>query len=150
MLQIVWAVLLYTKKKEINDMSNISNLEMSTAVASHPKVSLKSSLFGLFKTYYYEPSKSELATDQKYLNEDNFGQLSIIANKTDKNQQEMPESLSPIHYSSVCNHRLDICKSEDNNFIALQLFTYKDYLYEPASKVFFFEGNVAQRLAKII
>ena len=131
-------------------MSNISNLKMSTAVASHPKVSLKSNLFGIFKTYYYEPSKSELATDQKYLNEDNFRQLSIIASKTDKNQQEMPDTSAPIHYSSVCNHRLDICKSADNNFIALQLFTYEDYLYKPVSKVYFFEGNAAQRLAKII
>ena len=52
---------------------------------------------------------------------------------------------------AVGNVELDVCLSQDKNFVALQLLQFGDeYAYHPISSPAFFEGEQAQLVSKFL
>lgn len=125
-------------------MPSIKNLEMAAAVSNHPHVAVKSAFFGLSTKAEYKPTHSAIRAIQQDYSADNGDLLrSLITSRSD--QLAAFVSKHPhIDHVGMGPVRLEACLSDDNQFAALQLFSYSDFEYRPVTEARFFEGADAE------
>ncbi len=131
-------------------MANFNNLQMANALLAHEKLSVKSTLFGLKKQLVYFPTGSPLKVIKDNYHADAIDQLQRVINSDSKG---LAAAVKSFHAKKqpIGNVELDICVSEDKNFVALQLLRFGDeYAYHPITGPVFFEGEQAQLVSSIL
>ena len=123
---------------------------MANALLAHEKLSVKSILFGLKKRLVYIHTGSQVKVIRDNYHADAVNQLQRIIESDDKGLAAAVKSFRA-KKQPIGNVELDICLSEDKNFVALQLLRFGDeYAYHPITEPAFFEGEQAQLVSSIL
>ena len=129
-------------------MSSIKNLEMANALSALSCVTIKKSLFG--QTAVYEPTQSPLKVKtleyapaegerMERLLKLPMGNLMLDIQKNGKPQPTV-----------IGHHRLEVCVSKDQQFVALQLFAFVDFKYNAVTELLTYEGDNAAVILQLI
>jgi len=124
-------------------MSNFTTLPMAKEVAKHPSLSQSRGFLGYFKHTFYAPTGSMLQSYSNYYKESDarlFKQL--IETPSEKLLQYVP-SLQEVDDSDESNFRLDICVSQDGQFMAMQLNHVDGEAITHITPIRYFEGKEA-------
>lgn len=131
-------------------MANFKNLKMAEALLSNNNLSVESTLFGLIKRLVYAPTGSPVKVFRYNYHADAIAPLQRIIESEDKGLNAAVKAFRA-QKQAVGNVELDVCLSQDKNFVALQLLQFGDeYAYHPISSPAFFEGEQAQLVSKIL
>ncbi len=130
-------------------MANIKHLEMAEAFSALPQVEIKKSLFGLKTSITYKSTQSNIQVVQNEYDVNN-GKLieELLLCPPEKLAEEAGKK--NITSAGIGKMRLDVCVSEDKQFIAAQLLQFVDFNYVPITDMKVFEGKAAETLAQII
>ena len=131
-------------------MANFNNLQMANALLAHERLSVKSIMFGLIKRLVYIPTGSPIKVIRDNYHTDAIAPLQRIIESDPKGLAAAVKAFR-VKKQPIGNVELDICISNDKNFVALQLLQFGDeYAYHPITDPAFFEGEQAQLIAKIL
>lgn len=123
---------------------------MGQALLNNNNLSIKSTLFGLKKQLVYVPTGSPVKVIRDNYHADAIAQLQRIIESDSKGLVAAVKAFRA-KKQSIGNVELDICISDDRNFVALQLLQFGDeYTYHPITKPAFFEGEQAQLITTIL
>lgn len=123
---------------------------MAEALLSNNNLSVESTLFGLIKRLVYAPTGSPVKVFRYNYHADAIAPLQRIIESEDKGLNAAVKAFRA-QKQAVGNVELDVCLSQDKNFVALQLLQFGDeYAYHPISSPAFFEGEQAQLVSKIL
>ncbi len=126
---------------------NIKNMEMAEAIANNQHIAIKKSLFGT--KAIYQPTQSPVACEVFEYTEAEGNRLQrLLGLPLDKLQAELkangrPESIP------VGPMRLEVCRSKDSMYCAVQLFRFADFRYHPLTAPLQCEGDEALVLAQL-
>ena len=123
---------------------------MGQALLNNNNLRVKSALFGLKKQLVYAPTGSPVKVIRDNYHADAIAPLQRIIESDSKGLAAAVKS-SRAKKQPIGNVELDICISDDRNFVALQLLQFGDeYTYHPITEPAFFEGEQAQLVASIL
>ena len=123
---------------------------MAEALLSNNNLSVESTLFGLIKRLVYAPTGSPVKVFRYNYHADAIAPLQRIIESEDKGLNAAVKAFRA-QKQAVGYVELDVCLSQDKNFVALQLLQFGDeYAYHPISSPAFFEGEQAQLVSKIL
>ena len=123
---------------------------MGQALLNNNNLTVKSTLFGLMKRLVYVPTGSPVKVIRDNYNVDAIAPLQRIIESEPKGLAAAIKSFRA-KKQPIGNVELDICISDDKNFVALQLLQFGDeYAYHPITEPVFFEGEQAQLVATIL
>lgn len=123
---------------------------MAEALLSNNNLRVESTLFGLIKRLVYAPTGSPVKVFRYNYHADAIAPLQRIIESEDKGLNAAVKAFRA-QKQAVGNVELDVCLSQDKNFVALQLLQFGDeYAYHPISSPAFFEGEQAQLVSKIL
>ena len=131
-------------------MANFNKLQMGQALLNNNNLRVKSALFGLKKQLVYVPTDSPVKVIRDNYHADAIAPLQRIIESDSKGLVAAIKSFRA-KKQPIGNVELDICISDDRNFVALQLLQFGDeYTYHPITEPAFFEGEQAQLVASIL
>ena len=123
---------------------------MGQALLNNNNLRVKSALFGLKKQLVYVPTGSPVKVIRDNYHADAIAPLQRIIESDSKGLVAAIKSFRA-KKQPIGNVELDICISDDRNFVALQLLQFGDeYTYHPITDPAFFEGEQAQLVASIL
>ena len=131
-------------------MTRIKKLEMADNVICNQHICVERSLFGLSTRYYYQPTHSKLkgkiinystAMGEKLIN--------MLRMPREKMMQEIAVC-GEIVNCPIGHWQLELCRSLDGEFVALQLFRFVDFQVCAATDIMIFYGREAQLINGII
>lgn len=123
---------------------------MGQALLNNNNLRVKSALFGLKKQLVYVPTGSPVKVIRDNYHADAIAPLQRIIESDSKGLAAAVKSFRA-KKQPIGNVELDICISDDKNFVALQLLQFGDeYTYHPITDPAFFEGEQAQLVASIL
>ena len=123
---------------------------MGLALLNNNNLRVKSALFGLKKQLVYVPTGSPVKVIRDNYHADAIAPLQRIIESDSKGLVAAIKSFRA-KKQPIGNVELDICISDDRNFVALQLLQFGDeYTYHPITEPAFFEGEQAQLVASIL
>ena len=131
-------------------MANIKNLGMAEEILANPQISVRKSFFGLVTNYIYKPTGSKIKVVQKNYTPDAGDSIKHMLNlgieglKKGLKGKGLPEPIA------IGNMQLNICYTEDLQFLAMQMEQFVDYLYKPTTDLVFAEGEDAQQILTAI
>ena len=129
-------------------MSSIKHLQMAEAVCSFSGIQVSSSLFGLFTKAVYLPTGSPVKAETMEFTAE-VGQRLQHFLLNDPVRHSSAERIFRDQASENGNYMLELCRSVDNAFAALQLFHYETLSYQAVTRVLFFEGQDAQAVLRL-
>lgn len=130
-------------------MANIKNLQMWNTICNDPRISITKSMFGLKTKVIYKKSGSTVkAQTIEYSPADGDRLKQILSSPV----EQWPKSISGFHPKGIVNgnYKLEVCKSEDNEFLALQLLQFSRMNYEPVLDIIFLEGEQTKAFAPLL
>lgn len=132
-------------------MANIKNLGMAKELLVNPHISVRKSFFGLVTNYIYNPTGSKIKVVQKTYNPGKDGDsikrmlsLGVEGLKKGLKGQGLSEPIA------IGNMQLNICFSEDMQFLAMQMEQFMDYMMQPTTELVVTEGEDAQQILTAI
>ncbi len=131
-------------------MANYNKLQMAQALNDNSVLTVKSSLFGLKKRLVYIPTGSPVNVVKNNYHTEALAPLQRII---ESGAKDLAAAVKAFKHQAqpIGNVQLDVCLSQDNNFVALQLHQFgEEYAYHPVTAPAFFEGEQAQLVAKIL
>ncbi len=131
-------------------MANIKNLEMAAALSNNANIKIAKGFLGFGSKAIYIPTSSKLQATISYYNADEGKKIVNLVNSTADEIIEKAHNMKPLQKQSMSNYRVEVCASEDKEFIAVQVFTFSDLKYSALSKAKCFEGNVAKTIATLL
>lgn len=127
---------------------NIKNLEMAEAVANNQHIAIKKSFFGT--KVIYQPTQSPVACEVfEYTEAEGNRLLRMLGLPLDKLQAELTANGRP-EPTAVGPMRLEVCRSKDGLFCAMQLFRFADFRYQALTGSIVCEGDDAPLLAALV
>ena len=129
-------------------MANIKNLQMWNDICADARISISKSMLGLKTTATYAPTQSVIdARTIEYTPQDGDRIKRILETPTD----EQAKAIGDFRPKEVPNgnYMLEIGCSRDGQFVALLLLQFTRMSYEPVTKTFFFEGDVAKVISQL-
>ena len=130
-------------------MASFKNLEMAAALSNDNRIEIKKSLFG--QKAMYQPTQSVLDVSVlEYAPDAGARMERLLALSPDKLQAELQAKGAP-KSTPVGQYRLEVVRSKDGAFAAVQLFRFADFSYHTASALLVCEGAdvaVADQLVK--
>ena len=130
-------------------MANINHLEMAGAFSALPQISIKKSFFGLKTNIIYTTTQSSIQIIQEEYDTTN-GKLIVNLLLCSQEKLVAEAGKQNIAKASIGKMRLDVCISEDKQFIAAQLLQFVDLNYVPITDMKVFEGKAAEAFAQAI
>lgn len=123
---------------------------MSQALLSNDYLTVKTTLFGLRKQLIYVPTGSPVKVIKNIYNAEAVAPLRRIIESDPIGLADAVKAFRA-EKLSIGNVELDICMSDDKNFVALQMLQFGElYSYHPITDPAFFEGEQAQLVAGIL
>ncbi|MBQ9667243.1 MAG: hypothetical protein IJV45_00635 [Prevotella sp.] len=127
---------------------SIKNMEMAEAIANNQHIAVKKSFFGT--KVIYQPSQSPVACDVYEYSQaegDRMARLlrlplSELAAELKAKGRPTPTAVGPM--------RLEVCRSKDGLFCAMQLFQFADFKYHALTELLACEDSEAQTLAQLV
>ena len=109
-------------------MANIKSLGMAEELLANPHISVRKSFFGLVTNYIYNPTDDKIKVVQKNYNPGDGDtikhmlSLGIEGLKKGFRGKGMPDPIA------IGNMQLNICYTEDFQFLAMQMEQFVDYM----------------------
>ena len=131
-------------------MANIKSLGMAEELLANPHISVRKSFFGLVTNYIYNPTGDKIKVVQKCYNPGDGDtikhmlSLGIEGLKKGFRGKGMPDPIA------IGNMQLNICYTEDFQFLAMQMEQFVDYMYKPTTDLVVAEGEDAQQILTAI
>ena len=125
-------------------MTKIKNLEMAATISNNKDITINTSFFGLCEKVTYVPTGSRVKAQTFEYSPINGERLGILL---DSNTDEINRQLNrgvTVRTTSVGNMRAEICKSDDRQFLAVNLLRFSNFRYDPVGEVKFFRGHDAE------
>lgn len=129
-------------------MAKIDHLDMGPTVLGLDEITVKKGFLGLGSKLIYTPTNSVIKIkENEYSAEDGRKLSDILGAK----QENVEEAIGKLEVSAigVGNAKLQACISEDRQFAAVQLLTFKGFDYQPATEVCVYKGKAAEAFAKL-
>ena len=129
-------------------MAKINHLEMAENLKSLNDIEVKKGFMGWSIKLIYKPTNSVLKVkEQEYTAEDGK-KLANILSSAPKNV-EAAISKFPVSAVGMGNMKLEACISQDGQFVAAQLLSFKDFSYQPVTEMKVYTGKTAEAFAKL-
>lgn len=129
-------------------MANFKNLEMAQAVANHNDIIVKKTFFST--KVVYQPTQSPLRiSTQEYTPDMGERMERLLKQPVDKLANELQQKGKPTP-TPVGQYRLEVAAAEDGSFIALQLFRFVDFNYQPVTDTLFYIGADVAKVSAVI
>ena len=125
-------------------------LEMAAAFKVLPQVEIKKCFFGLSTSMTYQKTNSKIHIIQNEYDASNGKLLEDTLLTSPEKLVEVGVPAKDIKKSSIGNYRLDICLSDDKQFLATQLLRFVNFNYVEITDMKVFEGKAAEIIAEII
>lgn len=123
---------------------------MAEELLANPHISVHKSFFGLVTNYIYNPTGGKIKVVQRIYNPGDGDaikrmlSLGVEGLKKGVKGKGLPEAIV------IGNMQLNICFSEDFQFLAMQMEQFVDYLYKPTTDLVVAEGEDAQQILTAI
>ena len=124
----------------IDDKSSSSYMSATTLGAVAILLALYRFTFSS-RQLVYQPTGSKIVKDSLHFDSAKINRVRQALDNRDI------DSLSTLELKSSANARMDVMKSKDGNLVAVKLYEYIPYTYEPASDIYLLTGEEAQPLA---
>jgi len=131
-------------------MANALRMEMANDLISSGEVNIVSKFFGLSKDMVYTSTNSKVEGEVLEFKVEAEQEIKKLFNKSIEELSSMEEHGIRRKVATLGNIKLDICKSEDNEFVAIRLYKYEQYEYKPISDLKIFKGNDAKTMLRLI
>ena len=129
-------------------MAKINHLEMTENLMTLNDIEVKKGFMGWSIKLIYKPTNSVLKVkEQEYTVEDGK-KLASILSSAPKNV-EAAISKFPVSAVGMGNMKLEACISQDGQFVAAQLLSFKDFSYQPVTEMKVYTGKTAEAFAKL-
>ena len=125
-------------------MTKIKNLEMAATISNNNDITINTSFFGLCEKVTYVPTGSRVKAQTFEYSPINGERLGILLDSdTDEINRQLNRGVT-VRATSVGNMRAEICKSDDRQFLAVNLLRFSNFRYDPVGEVKFFRGHDAE------
>ncbi len=128
-------------------MPSFNSLTMSSDLVNDSRVSVKKSFFGLSTSVVYLTTNSKVKALKKEYDPDNGNMLKCVLTADKAKQPAMLAGLESLAETHLGNYMLEMCVSDDNQFVALRLFHYQELRYTPVTPLLTYEGEDASLVA---
>ncbi|WP_297329893.1 hypothetical protein [uncultured Bacteroides sp.] len=142
-VMLVIGILLFASIFEMNDKS--STVSMVLMVVGTGLV-----LFGVFRLFWRSKEIVYLPTGSVTKERSLYFDLKHLNELKEELEHKMLNGDSNIKSESNGNVRMDIMLSQDNKFVAVQLFQFVPYTYTPVTAVCYFTGEDAKAIAAFL
>ena len=129
-------------------MAKINHLEMTENLMTLNDIEVKKGFMGWSIKLIYKPTNSVLKVkEQEYTVEDGKKLASILSSAPEN--VEAAISKFPVSAVGMGNMKLEACISQDGQFVAAQLLSFKDFSYQPVTEIKVYTGKTAEAFAKL-
>lgn len=129
-------------------MAKINHLEMTENLMTLNDIEVKKGFMGWSIKLIYKPTNSVLKVKvQEYTVEDGKKLASILSSAPEN--VEAAISKFPVSAVGMGNMKLEACISQDGQFVAAQLLSFKDFSYQPVTEMKVYTGKTAEAFAKL-
>lgn len=128
-------------------MANINSLEMCGALFSDPRISIKKSFFSK-KAVYNNTQSTIKFLKKEYTTEVGMRIEKVLAIAADRLERDLKES-EQFQETGLGNYLLEGGVSDDKQFAVFRLYRYDRLRYEPVTKINFYEGSCAEKIAQL-
>lgn len=129
-------------------MSKINHLEMGADVMALDVIEVKKGFLGMSTKLIYKPTNSTVKVKVNEYSVEDGKKLENILNTEPENIEAAIQNF-PVSSIGMGNVKLDACISDDEQFAAVQLLSFKDFNYQPMSKVRVYTGKAAKAIAQL-
>ena len=130
-------------------MAKINHLEMGDYVMSLEDIQVKKSFMGLSTKLIYKPTNSVSKIKEKEYSVEDGRKLEELLSTSPESMEATINNLS-VSSIGMGNAKLQACLSDDHQFAAVQLLTFKDFDYQPISDVKVYTGKTAEAFTKLL
>lgn len=123
---------------------------MAAAFKALPQVEIKKCFFGLSTSMTYMKTNSKIRIIQNEYDASNGKMLEDLLLTSPEKLVELGAPAKDIKKSDIGNYRLDVCLSDDKQFLAAQLLRFVDFNYVEITDMKVFEGKASEIIAEII
>ncbi len=128
-------------------MPSFNSLTMSSDLVNDSRISVKKSFFGLSTSVVYLTTNSKVKALKKEYDPDNGNMLKCVLTADKAKQPAMLAGLESLAETHLGNYMLEMCVSDDHQFVALRLFHYQELRYTPVTPLLTYEGEDASLVA---
>lgn len=129
-------------------MASFKSLEMAAVLSQDNRIEIKKSLFG--QKALYQPTQSPIDVEVlEYAPDAGARMERLLTLSTDKLMAELQTKEAP-KSTPVGQFRLEVCRSKDGAFAAVQLFRFADFTYHVASELKLLEGADVALVEKLL
>ena len=121
---------------------------MGAEVMALEDIKVKKTFLGMGIKLIYLPTGSTVKVKEKEYSAEDGRKLENILGTEPENVEEAIQKF-PVSSISMGNVKLEACISEDHQFAAVQLLSFKDFDYKPVTEVNVYKGKAAQAIAKL-
>lgn len=121
---------------------------MGAAVMALDKIQVKKSFLGFSTKLFYKPTNSEVKIKENEYSAEDGKKLENILASTPENLDDAIKK-NPVSVKELGNARLEACVSNDHQFAAAMLLSFKDLAYTPVTKLHVYEGKAAESFARL-
>ena len=129
-------------------MAKINHIEMGEDVMALNDVQVKKGFMGWSVKLTYKPTQSKIQIKEKEYTAEDGKKLQNILTAA-PTEVEKAISKFPVSAISMGNFKLQACLSDDSQFAALQLLTYKDFGYKPVTDMKVYTGRTAEVFSRL-
>lgn len=130
-------------------MSKFFALEMSHEVSKHPKLNVSKGFLGFCRKVTYIPTDSQVESYSNYYAKQDAERIRDLINCSDDKAQSQVDAFQPIETQPGSSFRLDLCVSDDAQFIAMQLNHVANGVMTHITPIRYFEGALAKQVENI-
>ena len=129
-------------------MAKINHLEMTENLMALNDIEVKKGFMGWTMKLIYKPTNSVLKVkEQEYTAEDGRKLENILSSAPENIEAAI--SKFPVSTVGMGNIKLEACISQDGQFVAAQLLSFKDFSYQPVTEMKVYTGKTAEAFAKL-
>lgn len=129
-------------------MSKIQHMEMGATIMALNEIKVKKGFLGLSTKLFYLPTNSAIKMKEKEYSAEDGRRLETILSTEPENMEEAIRK-NPVTAINMGNVKLEACISDDCQFAAVQLLSFKDFDYTPLSDVKIYTGKTAETVASL-
>ena len=129
-------------------MANLKSLQMWENICNDSRIGVSQSLFGLRAKAVYLPTGSELKAGTMGFSASDGMKLKQILLSLHEGRKCSLDGFKPKPVPNG-NYKVEVCYSDDDAFLAIQLFQFSRLSYEPVTDILFFEEDDA-RYARVL
>lgn len=124
-------------------MANLKSLQMWENICNDSRITVSKSFFGLRTKAFYRPTGSELKAGAMGFSASDGMRLKQILLSLNEGQRCSLDGFQPKPVPNG-NFLVEVCYSDDDSFLAIQLFQFSRLSYEPVTDVLIFEEDDAR------